>query len=156
VYSGLESVAAGGAVGNSLYFASWQWKLITTTLFLLIKDNHPRIWTTLGSQGKWLASTRALALRLRRFLLIPNTIRRYICNCSARVFCQEALHRIATVPGDYAMHVVVNWWRLWITAEYPARVPLIGKILLKLSAAVVCALGLSGAVFLYCKGKTLC
>jgi len=154
VFGVLSPLPPAGAVGNSLYFASWQWEINYDDI-VSIDQGQPsahldnigftrevaRINTSIGAPPATIPTNPEYYSTLHLQLL-----------CS-RIFAREALHRIATVPGDYAMHVVVNWWRLWITAEYPARVPLIGKILLKLSAAVVCALGLSGAVFLLLQGQ---
>ncbi len=149
VFEVLSPLPPAGAVGNSLYFASWQWEINYDDI-ISIDQGQPsahldnigftrevaRINTSIGVPPATIPTNPEYYPTLHLQLL-----------CS-RIFAREALHRIATAPGDYAKHIVVSWWRLWITAEYPARMPLTGKILLKLSAATACALGLGGAVFL--------
>jgi hypothetical protein len=66
---------------------------------------------------------------------------------ASEAYYQVAIERIKNNPASYAWHVISSWWRLWHTEHYPAAVPAVFRLALKISSIVVYVLGFAGGIF---------
>jgi hypothetical protein len=138
----------GGAVGNSLYLATWQNVLPPEDLNALYQkqatpnaqragliEEVSRLNTEIGAHpltAPWFPGEypdRATQIR------------------SGQVFGRAAVQRIRERPADFAWHVVSNGvWRLWNTSRYPPYTPAIAILPLMLLSGIIGVLGIAGVV----------
>jgi len=133
-----------GALGNSLYSATWQPHVSQTTIDAFY--NH---------QATPEAQRTGLADEVRRLngqigappLTAPWNPAAYPTQhqqiASVSVFGDAAVERVKSNPLAYAGHVVSNVWALWNTRTYPG-LPVPIEWMLRLSSALIWLLGLIG------------
>jgi len=148
VFGKISPMPPAGAIGHSLYYATWQRKLTMTDIGALQQGSY----TLHSEQIGFAREVRRINARLHAPLntepFNPEAYQGAARQIeSGMVLNDEAKKRIASHPLEYARHVVVNWWRLWNTAEYPAALPGIARTFLTLASALVWFLGFGGVIW---------
>lgn len=143
----LSPIPAAGALGNSLYLATWQAKLPQEDLTALYHGKT----TELAQDAGLTDEVRGINAQLGAApLTAPWNPAEYPNNKSqiqsARITREVAITRIFADPRSYIKHVVQNGWRLWNSSAYPASIPPFAKILLQVSSGAIWILGMSGVV----------
>ena len=136
-----------GAVGSSIYSATWQEKLSVDDIVSIYKGSP----TPAAIQSGFYADARAV----NRSIGAPEELSpvnpawypsRELQIQANLAFGKRGVERIRDDPGAYAMHVFHNIWRLWNTSEYPAAIPQPLQLLLKVISYSIFAFGLLGSV----------
>ena len=142
-----KPVPLAGALGNSLYIASWQPVLPFADIVAL----YDGVVTPQAESAGLGAEVRAMNTAIGAPALTAPwnpaayPTRRMQIESTQRTL-DLAKQRIADDPQNYARHVAGNAWRLWNTANYPASIPAPAVALLRIMSAFVFAAGLAGVV----------
>jgi hypothetical protein len=146
-FGSLKPVPVAGALGNSLYLATWQEKLPETDIRALYRG----IVTPRAEASGIGAELRALNSRIGAAPHNPPWNPAHYPTAQTQIRSSQltlalALERIQADPAAYASRVAKNLWLLWNTSFYPAGVPGFAQLLLKASSAGVWLLGAVGVV----------
>ena len=74
---------------------------------------------------------------------------------ASRAYAKEAFERMLHNPGDFIIHSISKWWRLFNTAEYPDGLPIGLRMFLLISSASIWLLGFAGTIYLFLTGANL-
>jgi hypothetical protein len=136
-----------GAVGSSMYSATWQEKVAQTDIDSIYRGNPTR-----GAiQSGLYAETRSInrSIGAPEHLLPTNPAWYPTRDLQIKINVaagRRGLERISEDPGSYAKHVFHNIWRLWNTSVYPESIPSPVRMLLIAASYLVFALGLMGSL----------
>lgn len=135
-----------GALGTSLYVATWQRKLPLEDLNALYEGRVTARARRAGLDVELIRLNRRIGAPPFTPLWSPMVYRsREVQIRSTDVLFGEALDRIRADPGNYAFHVSANLWNIWNISNYPEAVPPAARTLLAIISAVAAFLGLAGA-----------
>jgi hypothetical protein len=136
-----------GALGNSLYIATWQPVLPREDINALYSGVATPRAEAAGLADEVRAMNKAIGAPLLTAPWNPAAYpSRPMQIASTKHTLNLALQRISKQPLVYGRHVAQNSWRLWITGVYPQSVPRPAVALLSLGSAIVLLLGICGAL----------
>jgi hypothetical protein len=139
-------VPRAGAVGTSLYLATWQRQLPLADLNALHEGRITPRAERAGLGREVVRLNSEIGAPALTAVWSPMAYRtRETQIRSTDVTLKAALERIKVDPGNYMHHVVANIWDLWNTSHYPESVPAFVRIALTVISAVATILGLCGA-----------
>ena len=124
VFGRFQPVPVGSSFGTSLYEATWQSRLDWRDLHATYQGQYSPEARAAGLPEEFVRINREIGIDSSVAPFIPvnfptaETQRR-----SGAVTLREALRWIRQNPGRYALHLLKNTGRLWITEAKPARLP---------------------------------
>lgn len=141
----LVPTPAAGAAGTSLYLATWQNELPQEDIGAFYK----RVATPRAEQAGLADEVRSMNAQLGVDPLYPPWVPGNYPDNSSRIGITKlagdlAVERIRRDPGAYAEHVIRNVWRLWHSESYPAALPAVAVVALKLVSAGIVLFGAVG------------
>ena len=142
-----KPIPLAGALGNSLYIASWQPILPGEDIDALYHGIATPRAEAVGLAEEVRALNRTIGAPLLTAPWNPAAYpSRQMQIASTRYTLRLAVRRVIDHPQVYAGHVAQNVWRLWNTGVYPPSIPQPAVALLSLISALVTVAGLGGAV----------
>lgn len=134
-----------GAVGTSMYLATWQDKLPNDELAALYHGVLTPRAKSLGLGDE----VRAINQRLGADpLTAPWSPTDYSTNEQRigvnRATAEMAISRITADPSGYADHVLGNIWRLWQANAFPSSLPRIAITLIQFASCAIFIFGFAG------------
>jgi hypothetical protein len=147
-----KPVPLAGALGNSLYIASWQPILPFKDIVALYDGVVTPRAESAGLGGEVRAINASIGAPPLTAPWNPSAYptRRMQIESTERTL-EQAKRRIADQPTIYARHVASNSWQLWNTANYPPSIPAPGVVFLRLMSALVWAAGMAGVVLSFAR-----
>ena len=146
-FNRFQVTPVAGAVGTSLYLATWQGKISNEDANALYKGIVTPHAQSLGLGDEVRSINQQLGVDES---YAPWGAYNYPTNRTriavTEVTRELALQRIQTDPWSYARHVATNGWRLWHTSNYPDRLPGFAVVALKLASWAIFILGMAGAI----------
>jgi hypothetical protein len=143
----LTPVPVAGALGTSLYLATWQEKVPLSDLLPLYEGRATERAIRSGLIQEVIELNRRVGAPP---LTSPFDPQRYPTQRMqieiTKVSRDKAIERIKEHPADYAKHVMWNTVRLWITGEYPKSVPTVARAALTFIAVFTMFAGSIGAL----------
>jgi hypothetical protein len=131
-----------GAVGTSLYLATWQQKLSNDDVNALYRGVTTPQAAALGLSAEVRSINRRLGVDEKTAPWVPGN---YPSNATrigvSRLTKEMAFKRIAADPGDYAWHVVRNNWRLWQGEAFPSSLPRAAVVAVQIASWLIFLLG---------------
>lgn len=135
-----------GAVGTSLYLATWQRKLSLESLNAVYDGKVTEDAERAGLRGELVRLNRAIGAppltAVWNPMMYPTRTTQIRTN---EVLLPAALERIRADPANYGEHVVRNVWDLWNISAYPDAIPPAVRTILAAISAAATLLGLGGA-----------
>ena len=133
------------AVGNTLYLAVWQSRLSHEDLEPLYGRQVTPAVAASGLVPEMAKLNRAIGAPAATVPFNPAAYDgQQAQTASSRLFGEAALQHIKAEPGLYARHVAANLWLLWNTSIYPAALPPIPRVALRIVSALTLIAGLLG------------
>jgi hypothetical protein len=141
-----------GAIGNSLYTATWESTLTVKDFNSLYTGPVSKAVEDSGFMSEVIRINKSVGAPPMTPPINPESYSQEVRVMAGRAYAREAFERMLRNPGGYIGHSIGKWWRLFNTAEYPDGLPAVLKSLLRISSALVWLLGFAGTILLFLKG----
>ncbi len=148
----LTPLPPAGAIGNSLYTATWESTLTLKDFDSLYAGPVSKAAEDSGYLSEVMRINKSIGAEDKTPPFNPESYPQELRIRASRAYAKEAIERMLHNPGDYILRSVGQWWRLFNTAEYPDRLPIELKMLLRICSAAVWLLGFAGTIHLFLTG----
>ena len=144
-----------GAVGNSLYTATWESTLTLKDFDSLYAGPVSKAAVDAGYVGEVMRINKSIGAPAMTPPFNPESYPQELRIRASRAYGKEAFERMLHNPGDFIIHSISKWWRLFNTAEYPDGLPIGLRMFLLISSASIWLLGFAGTIYLFLTGANL-
>jgi hypothetical protein len=141
-----------GAVGNSLYTATWESTLTLKDFDSLYAGPVSKAAEDSGYVSEVARINQSIGAPAMTPPFNPESYPQEIRIRASHAYAEEAFERMLHNPGGYIIHSINKWWRLFNTAEYPGRLPIGLRVFLQISSALIWLLGFAGTIYLFLTG----
>jgi len=143
-----------GAVGNSLYTATWESTLTLKDFDSLYAGPVSKAAEDAGYVSEVMRINKSIGAPAMTPPFNPESYPQELRIKASHAYAKEAVERMRHNPGDYIIHSISKWWRLFNTAEYPDRLPIGLRMFLRISSALIWLLGFAGIIHLFLTGAS--
>ena len=141
-----------GAVGNSLYTATWESTLTLKDFDSLYAGPVSKAAEDSGYVSEVMRINQSIGAPAMTPPFNPESYPQELRIRASHAYAKEAFERMLHNPGGYIIHSITKWWRLFNTAEYPDRLPIGLRMSLRISSAIIWLLGFAGTIYLFLRG----